>query len=202
MAAFYSSHLAAVSERLCLGPVSAMQDAMRLRQANVTHALIVCSHAQLRHAPSREELSVAEVLTWLLADAQLAQAVRSCAAAGVQAKLVLVNQPNKVVWSGDCPSCFVPEWAPHCTLTCSMCCDCAASCLVHKYSARLACWFREQVDLNWIWNWKSQLAVLSQAVLHDIQFAVETSMQDLIALKEQLLSTHEISDRVSRETKW
>lgn len=97
MAAFYSSHLAAVSERLCLGPVSVMQDAMLLRRANVTHAVIVCSHAQLRHAASPQELSVAEVLTWLLADAQLAQAVRSCAAAGVQAKLVSVKQPDKVV---------------------------------------------------------------------------------------------------------
>ena len=96
MAAFYSSHLAAVSERLCLGHVSAMQDAMLLRKCNITHAVIVCSHAQLRRAPSPEELSVAEVLTWLLADAQLAQAVRSCAAAGVQAKLVLVNQPDQV----------------------------------------------------------------------------------------------------------
>lgn len=96
MAAFYSSHLAAVSERLCLGHVSAMQDAMLLRQANVTHAVIVCRRAQLRRVSSVEELSVAEVLTWLLADAQLAQAVRSCAAAGVQAKLVLVKQPDKV----------------------------------------------------------------------------------------------------------
>ena len=96
MAAFYSSHLAAVSERLCLGHVSAMQDAMLLRQANITHAIIICSHAQLRHTASPEELSVAEVLTWLLTDAQLAQAVRSCAAAGVQAKLVLVDQPDKV----------------------------------------------------------------------------------------------------------
>ena len=96
MAAFYSSHLAAVSERLCLGHVSTMQDAMLLRQANITHAVIVCSRAQLRHTPSPEELSVAEVLTWLLADAQLAQAVRSCAAAGVQAKLVLVDQPDQV----------------------------------------------------------------------------------------------------------
>ena len=47
---------------------------------------------------------MAEVLTWLLADAQLAQAVRSCAAAGVLAKLVLVNQPSKV--GTDCSSCF------------------------------------------------------------------------------------------------
>ena len=99
MAAFYSSHLAAVSERLCLGPVSVMQDAMLLRQANITHALIVCNHAQLRHVPS-EELSLAEVLMWLLADVQLAQAVRSCAAAGILAKLVPVNQPSKVVCFG------------------------------------------------------------------------------------------------------
>lgn len=73
-----------------------MQDAMLLRQANITHAVIICSHAQLSHMPSPEELSVAEVLAWLLADAQLAQAVRSCAAAGVQAKLVLVEQPDQV----------------------------------------------------------------------------------------------------------
>ena len=53
---------------------------------------------------------MAEVLTWLLADAQLAQAVRSCAAAGVQAKLILVDQPDKV---GACGVCF-------------LCCSCIA----------------------------------------------------------------------------
>lgn len=107
MAAFYSSHLAAISERLCLGHVSAMQDAMLLRQVNITHAVIICSHAQLRHTASSEELSVAEVLTWLLADAQLAQTVRSCAAAGVQAKLVLIDQPDKVnAWEGGLPALF------------------------------------------------------------------------------------------------
>ena len=85
-----------------------MQDAMLLRQANITHAVIVCSHAQLRHAASPEELSVAEVLTWLLADAQLAQTVRSCAAAGVQAKLVLVDQPDKVnACKGALPAVFM-----------------------------------------------------------------------------------------------
>ena len=96
MAAFYSSHLAAVSERLCLGPVGAIQDAMLLKQSNVTHALIMCSRAALPHAAPVQQLSVAEVLHWLLADAQLAQAVRSCAAAGVQAKLILVGQLDQV----------------------------------------------------------------------------------------------------------
>ena len=96
MAEFYGSHLAAVSERLCLGPISAMQDAMLLRQASITHAVIVCRQGQLRQAVSVQELSVPEVLHWLLADAQLAQAVRSCAAAGVQAKLILVDEPLKV----------------------------------------------------------------------------------------------------------
>lgn len=73
-----------------------MQDAMLLRHSNVTHALIMCSQVGLAHAQSVQQLSVAEVLHWLLADAQVAQAVRSCAAAGVQAKLILVDQPDQV----------------------------------------------------------------------------------------------------------
>ena len=96
MADFYTNHLAAVSEQLCLGTVSAMQQAAVLRQGNITHAIIVCSHAELRHVDSAKELSVADVLHWLLADPQLAQALKSCSAVGVQAKLIPVNLPDQV----------------------------------------------------------------------------------------------------------
>ncbi len=96
MADFYSNHLAAVSEQLCLGTVSAMQQAAVLRQGNITHAVIVCSHAELRHVDSAKELSVADVLHWLRADPQLAQALKSCSAVGVQAKLIPVNVPDQV----------------------------------------------------------------------------------------------------------
>ncbi|DBB02952.1 TPA: hypothetical protein ACH3X1_013548 [Trebouxia sp. C0004] len=95
MADFYSNHLAAVSEQLCLGTVSVMQQAAVLRQGNITHAVIVCSHAELRHVESAKELSVADVLHWLLADPQLAQALKSCSAVGVQAKLIPVNVPDQ-----------------------------------------------------------------------------------------------------------
>ena len=96
MADFYTNHLAAVSEQLCLGTVAAMQQAAALRQGNITHAVIVCSHAELRHVDSAKELSVADVLPWLLADPQLAQALKSCSAVGVQAKLIPVNVPEQV----------------------------------------------------------------------------------------------------------
>ncbi len=96
MADFYANHLAAVSEQLCLGTVAAMQQAAVLRQGNITHAVIVCSHAELRHVESAKELSVADVLHWLLADPQLAQALKSCSAVGVQAKLIPVNAPEQV----------------------------------------------------------------------------------------------------------
>lgn len=96
MADFYSNHLAAVSEQLCLGTVSAMQQAAVLRQGSITHAVIVCSHAELRHVDSAKELSVADVLHWLLADPQLAQALKSCSAVGVQAKLIPLNVPDQV----------------------------------------------------------------------------------------------------------
>ena len=95
MAAFYTTHLAAISERMCLGSVAAMQQAV-LRRANITHAIIVCSHSGLRQVESVKELSVAEVLHWLLADPQLAQAVQSCAAVGAQAKLIAVDDPHQV----------------------------------------------------------------------------------------------------------
>ncbi|KAA6425220.1 MAG: dual specificity catalytic domain containing, partial [Trebouxia sp. A1-2] len=95
MADFYSNHLAAVSEQLCLGTVSAMQQAAVLRQGSITHAVIVCSHAELRHVDSAKELSLADVLHWLLADPQLAQALKSCSAVGVQAKLIPLNVPDQ-----------------------------------------------------------------------------------------------------------
>ena len=96
MAHFYTTQLAAVSERLCLGSVTAMQQPAALRQASISHAVIVCSHAEIRHATSTDELSVAEVLHWLLAHPQLAQAVKSCSAVGVQAKLIPVDQLDQV----------------------------------------------------------------------------------------------------------
>ena len=96
MADFYSTHLAAVSEQLCLGTVSAMQQATVLRQGNITHAVIVCSRAELRHVDSAKELSMADVLHWLLADPQLAQALKNCSAVGVQAKLIPVHVPEQV----------------------------------------------------------------------------------------------------------
>ena len=101
MADFYTTHLVAISERMCLGSVAAMQQAV-LRRANITHAIIVCSHSGLRQVESAKQLSVAEVLHWLLADPQLAQAVQSCAAVGVQAKLIAVDEPDQVR-SLNCP---------------------------------------------------------------------------------------------------
>ncbi len=104
---FYTTHLAAVSERLCLGSVTAMQQPAALRQANITHAVVVCSHAELRPAASAEDLSLAQVLHWLLAEPLLAQAVKSCSAVGVQAKLIPLDQPDQVSAS----AAFVDE---HC----------------------------------------------------------------------------------------
>ena len=88
MTGYYNTHLAAVSERFCLGSVTAMQQPDMMRHANITHAVVICSRSQLRHAVSAEQLSAAEVLHWLLSDPPLAQAVKSCQAVGVLAKLV------------------------------------------------------------------------------------------------------------------
>ena len=96
MADFYTSHLAAVSERLCLGNLAAIQQPAVLPQNNISHAVIVCNRAALPHAASAEELSLPEVLHWLLADPQLAQAVKSCSSAAVVAKLIPVDLPGLV----------------------------------------------------------------------------------------------------------
>lgn len=88
LAGFYTRHLAAVCEHLCLGQVSAMQQPWAMRQANITHVVLLCSLGQLRAAASPEQLTTAEVLYWLLTDAPLAQAVKSCQAVGALVKLV------------------------------------------------------------------------------------------------------------------
>ena len=92
MADFYTTHLAAVSEHVCLGSVSAMQQPAAMRQANITHAVVICNRSQLRQAAAAEEMNSADVLHWLLADAPLAQAIKSCQAVGVLLKLVPVTE--------------------------------------------------------------------------------------------------------------